>query len=197
MSLNSLIGAVPIEKLGVALPIDEIDPAEHVLVDQSGEIELDRSHLAYEEGEEAVDGEYMTFCDIELMADDDSDEQVIQPEHQRCRRASAGGGGRGGSGSSVSSSSSSKSGSSSSSKSGSSSSGSGKSTSSGTGAGTAAGAGAGAGAAGAAGRNRNNGDNKTSDALPTRLTAIDIRGIHGPMLVAATLCFGAIFSLTR
>ncbi|WWC66222.1 uncharacterized protein I206_100123 [Kwoniella pini CBS 10737] len=184
MSLNGLIGAAPTDKLGMALPDQDVSSTYQAGMDSTTKSNPDRPEipLKWDEADEGgVEDEYMILCgdagDIELHEAGVAAEQNIE---RHCRRASAGGGGRGGGGSSSGGKSSSSS--SSSSKSGSS------------GAGTAAGAGAGAGAAGTVGRNRNNG-NKSSDALPSIPSVIDVVGMKGPMLLASILCLGSMISL--
>ncbi|WRT64322.1 uncharacterized protein IL334_001254 [Kwoniella shivajii] len=207
ISLVAGIGvqALPTEKLGIALPDQEIalsgefkilcfvgwfyltvSGAENAVVDQSRE-----EWSPFNQQEIEDEKHYWVVCDNDLGGDQHIG---VNTPHQPCRRASTGGGGGGRSGGSSSSSSSgeSSSGSSSSSSSGTSGSsseeeGSSGSSSSGTG-GTAAGAGA-----GTAGKNNNK--NKTSDAFPHAFIGIDSRCLTVPTIIMSIVFVGSLTTL--
>ncbi|OCF73995.1 hypothetical protein I204_05845 [Kwoniella mangroviensis CBS 8886] len=170
--------ALPAEKLGMALPPDEL-----VIKDDFGGIGSDDQQYTIGVDDEK-DEELWTICDSDVDVLDDETSETL--DRALCRRASAGGGGgRAGSVSSGSSSSSGKSSSSGSSSSGSKSS---------TGGAAGVGAGTGAGAAGAAGRRKNN----TSSAFPTRsIVGMSLDGTKVPILLLSItcLCLGGIRSL--
>ncbi|WWC99874.1 hypothetical protein V866_006783 [Kwoniella sp. B9012] len=176
LSLHTVL-ALPAEKLGMALP-----PEELVIKDDFGVIESDDQQ--YTSGvDDEKDEESWTICGsyVDVLIDETSE----TPDVALCRRASAGGGRRAGSVSSGSSSSSGKSSSSGSSSSGSKSS---------TGGAAGVGAGTGAGAAGAAGRRKNT----TSSAFPTRsMVGMSLGRTKFPILLLsiACLCLGGIISL--
>ncbi|WWD09597.1 hypothetical protein V865_007725 [Kwoniella europaea PYCC6329] len=139
LSLHTVL-ALPAEKLGMAVPAEEL-----VIEDDFGVIESDDQQYTIGVDDEK-DEELWTICGSDVNVLDDETSETL--DVALCRRASAGGGGgRAGSVSSGSSSTSGKSSSSGSSSSGSKSS---------TGGAAGVGAGTGAGAAGAAGRRKNN-----------------------------------------